>query len=149
MLPNRFQLSLQPGFRLSNRDGKGVQVHLGFTFRSRNYFPNSGANTIYHGIHFETMLAQVLGIPLPPSSIYTGQSGVTVQPATGWFVLGDRWHILTPSTGIYAQIPFNPPASACNQRSNQCLYWTIPQATHHWRFVGIELFHFDIIKTVY
>jgi hypothetical protein len=139
-LPKRFQLSSQFGFQESRRDGPGLQAQLGLTFRSRNYFPNSGANTIYHGLHFEAMFAPVIGIPLPPSSIYTGQLGVTVQPVTDWLVLWDRLHLLTPSVGIYGQIPFNHGADSIPPKDDPASHPRLGG------FVGLELFHVDIIK---
>jgi hypothetical protein len=138
-LPKRFQLSAQFGFQGSKRDGPGFQGQIGFTFRSRDYFPNSGPKTIYHGTHFEAMGSGTLGIPLPPSSIYTGQIGVTISPVTDWFVLWDRLHLLTPTFGIYGQIPLNHP--------NLALSGDDPAS--HSRLgagPGLELFHFDILK---
>jgi hypothetical protein len=138
-LPQRFQLSAQVGFQDSSRDGPGVQVALGATFRSRDYFPNSGPNTIYHGTHLEIGLSPSLGIPLPPSSIYTGQLGVTISPVTDWFVLRDRLHLFTPSFNVFGQIPLNHPNVTP----------PVDDPSSHPRLggaVGLELFHFDIIK---
>ncbi len=136
-LPKRFQGNLQAGFQDSKRDGPGLQTQLGLTFRSRDYFPNSGANTIYHGMHSETVFAPlVLGIPLPPSSIYTGQLSVTVSPVTDWLVLGDRLHLLTPSVGVYGQIPLNQSSDPTDPAGHQRL----------GGFAQLELFHFDIVK---
>jgi len=134
-VPRRFQANAQIGLQQSQRDGSGIQAQLGLTFRSRDYFPNSGANTIYHGLHTETILQPALGIPLPPSSIYTGQFGVTVQPVTDWFVLWDRLHLFTPTLGAYGQIPLNSPGGL-DPSSHPRLGFN----------VGMELFHVDIIK---
>ena len=134
-LPKRFQANAQLGYQQSQRDGAGVQAQLGLTFRSRDYFPNSGANTIYHGLHTETILQPALGIPLAPSTIYTGQLGVTVQPVTDWFVLWDRLHLFTPTFGAYTQIPLNSP-NGLDPSSHPRLGLN----------AGMELFHFDIIK---
>jgi Putative peptidoglycan binding domain len=138
-IPRRFQANAQFGVQQSQRDGSGLQAQLGLTFRSKDYFPNSGANTIYHGIHLETILQPALGIPLPPSSIYTGQLGITVQPVTDWFVLFDRLHILTPTFGVFAQIPLNPPGGP-NALSDPASH---PRLGVN---LGVELFHVDIIK---
>jgi hypothetical protein len=86
------------------------------------------------------MFAPVLGIPLPPSSIYTGQLGITVQPVTDWLVLWDRLHLLTPAFGIYGQIPLNHPTGSIP---------VVDDPASHSRlggFVGLELFHVDIVK---
>ncbi len=138
-LPKRYQLSSQFGYQLSRRDGPGLQYNWGWTFRSRDYFPSSGPDTIYHGMHNEVMISPTLGIPLPPSSIYTGQLSVQVSPVTDWLVLWDRLHLLTPSVGVYGQIPFNP------RDANPMMD---DPATHPrlGGYVGLELFHFDIIK---
>lgn len=136
-LPRRYQLTGQFGYQDSQRDGQGLQAQLGFTFRSRDYYPNSGANTIYHGLHTETMITPVLGIPLSPSSIYTGQLGVTVQPVTDWFVLWDRLHLLTPSIGIFGQIPLNSGNPLMDDPASH------PRLGVN---VGVELFHIDLIK---
>jgi peptidoglycan hydrolase-like protein with peptidoglycan-binding domain len=139
-LPKRFQSTLQFGFQDSNRDGRGLQAQLGFTFRTRDYYPNSGVNTIYHGMHWETMFAPVLGIPLPSSMIYTGQIGVTVQPVTDWFVLSDRLHLLTPSIGFYGQIPMNHPNATTPSKDDPASHPRLGG------FIGLELFHLDIVK---
>jgi Putative peptidoglycan binding domain len=134
-IPRRFLATAQLGYQYSQRDGQGLQAQLGLTFRSKDYFPNSAANTIYHGLHTETILQPALGIPLPKSSIYTGQLGVTVQPVTDWLVLFDRLHLLTPTLGVYGQIPLNSPGGL--------------DPASHARVgfnLGLELFHVDIIK---
>jgi peptidoglycan hydrolase-like protein with peptidoglycan-binding domain len=138
-LPKRFQSNLQAGVQGSKRDGWGGQTQLSWTFRSRDYFPNSGANTIYHGMHRETVIAPlVVGIPFPPSSVYTGQFSVTVSPLTDWLVLGDRLHLFTPSIGAYGQVPFNHSSDP-----------TKDDPAQHSRlggFAQLELFHVDILK---
>ena len=138
-LPKRYQASLQFGYQYSHRDGSGLQAQLGFTLRSRDYFPKSDANSFYHGMHSETMVAPlVLGIPLGSSSIYTGQFSVSVAPLTDWLVIADRLHLLTPSVGIYGQIPFNPGSDT-----------TGTDTATHSRLGGygqLELFHVDIVK---
>jgi hypothetical protein len=139
-LPRWFQLSGQFGVQDSRRDGLGLQAQFGFTMRSRDYFPNSRKSRIYHGAHFEAMFAPVLGIPLPPSSTYTGQLDVTVQPITDWFVLWDRLHLLTPSLGFFGQIPLNSPSASTPMLDDP--------ATHSrlGGVLGLEFFHVDIIK---
>lgn len=138
-LPNRYQASAQFGYQYSKRDGPGLQAQLGFTFRSRDYFPNSNENSFYHGMHSETMIAPfVLGIPLGSSSIYTGQLSISVAPLTDWLVIADRLHLLTPSLGIYGQIPFNPGSDT-----------TGTDTAAHRRVGGyaqLELFHVDLVK---
>jgi len=142
-LPRWFQLSGQPGFQYSARDGAGLQLQLGFTYRSRDYFPRSPAGAFYHGMHNELMLATVLGIPLPPSSTYTGQLVLQAQPITDWLVLWDRLHLLTPSIGIYGQIPLYTAGSGMPMTP-----MVDDPATHSraGAFLGLEFFHVDIIK---
>lgn len=138
-LPNRYQAGLQFGYQYSRRDGPGLQAQLGFTFRSRDYFPNSDENSFYHGMHSETTVAPfVLGIPLGDSSIYTGQISVAVAPLTDWLVIADRVHLLTPSVGIFGQIPFNPGSDTTGTDT----------ATHSrlGGYAQLELFHLDIVK---
>lgn len=138
-LPNRYQASLQFGYQYSQRDGPGLQAQLGFTFRSRDYFPNSNENSFYHGMHSETTVAPfVLGIPLGDSSIYTGQLSVSVAPLTDWLVIADRVHLFTPSVGIYGQLPFNPGSDTTGTDT----------ATHSrlGGYAQLELFHVDIVK---
>src|SRR6266446_4033513 len=139
-LPRWFQLSGQFAGQYSGRDGFGLQAQLGFTARSRNYFPNSGKSLIYHSAHFEAMFAPVLGIPLPPSSTYTGQLSVTIQPITDWFVLWDRLHLLTPSLGFYGQIPLNSPSPSIPMIDDPATHSRLGGA------LGLEFFHVDIIK---
>jgi putative peptidoglycan binding protein len=134
-VPKRFQGSAQFGYQWSNRDGSGLQLQVGLTFRTRDYFPRSKKNAFYHGLHTEIALQPALGIPLPGSSIYTGQLGVTVQPVTDWFVLWDRLHLFTPTIGVFGQIPFNSP-DGVDPGSHSRLGFN----------VGMELFHVDIIK---
>jgi hypothetical protein len=55
-LPKKYQLNAQLGYQGSWRDGWGDQIALGFTFRSKDYFPKSGEKVIYHGIHHELIL---------------------------------------------------------------------------------------------
>lgn len=105
-IPKRFQASAQFGAQYSQRDGSGLQGELSLTARSRDYFPNSNKNSIYHGMHLEAAGKFDFGIPVPPGSIFTGSVGVTIQPVTDWLVLGD-WHLLNPSVGAFAQWPFN------------------------------------------
>ena len=137
-LPKKYQFNAQGGYQYSDRDGPGSQVQLNFVFRSRDYFPNSGSNTIYHGMHSETSISPLtLGIPNSPGSgIYTGQFGFAVSPVTDWLVLWDRLHLLTPSVGAYGQIPFNPSSDPSDPANHSRL----------GGFVGLELFHADIIK---
>jgi peptidoglycan hydrolase-like protein with peptidoglycan-binding domain len=138
-LPKRFQGNLQVGPQYSARDGAGVQTSLSGTFRTRDYFPNSSDKKFYHGMHGELQFAPlVLGIPLPPSSIYTGQLSVTISPVTDWLVLSDRLHLFTPSVGVYGQIPLN-------QSSDP----TKDDPSSHQRlggFAQLEIFHYEFIK---
>jgi hypothetical protein len=138
-VPKRFQANTQLGYQQSLRDGPGVQAQLGLTVRSPNYFGKRYTGRFFEGIHFEVMPSLSLGIPLPGSSIYTGQLGVTIQPLTDWLVIQDRWHFLTPSLGTFAQLPFNP----SSQKPG------MDDPSSHSRVggsVGLELFHVDIVK---
>lgn len=138
-LPKRFQGNLQVGPQFSPRDGFGVQTTLSATFRSKDYFPHSKAGKFYHGMHGELQFAPlVLGIPLPPSSILTGQLSVTVSPVTDWLVLPHRIHLFTPSVGVYGQIPLNQETDT-----------TRDDPSSHKRlggFAQFELFHWEIIE---
>ena len=102
--PKRFQGAAKIGVQGSPRDG---QVELDFTMLSRNYFPNSGTNKIYHDTHGEYQLSWSLGLPPEVRGVYTGQLSFTVQPVTDWLVLWDRLHLFNPSVGILGQIPLN------------------------------------------
>ena len=137
-LPKKFQFNAQGGYQYSDRDGPGSQIQLNFVFRSRDYFPNSGSHTIYHGMHLESSISPLtLGIPnKPDSGIFTGQFGFAVSPVTDWLVLWDRLHLLTPSAGMYGQVPFNPSSDPTDPANHNRL----------GGFVGLELFHFDIVK---
>ncbi len=138
-VPKRFQANAQIGYQQSLRDGPGVQAQVGLTVRSPNYFGDRYKGKVFEGLHFEAIPSLNLGIPLPGSSIYTGQLGITIQPLTDWLVIDDRWHFLTPSVGAFAQVPFNP----SSQKPG------MDDPSSHSRVggsVGLELFHVDIIK---
>jgi len=132
-IPQRYVLSPLLGLQGSKRDGPGMQLNLGLTVRSRNYLPRSPKKSIYHSLHTEFIFQHTVGLPLPPSSIYTGQLNILVQPVTDWLVLGG-WHLLTPSVGVFAQTPLNPNGGS--------------DPSNHSRIgftVGLEAFHYDII----
>lgn len=132
--PDLRQLSLQFGPQGSRRDGPGLQLQLGLTFRAgKPYFPHSDKHKFYHGAHAEIIPQLSVGFPVTSGGIFTGQATLTIQPLTDWLVIGERWHLFTPAFGFYGQIPFNSgPAS--------------DPATHKRAggYIGAELFHFDI-----
>ena len=133
--PKLRQLNWQFGAQGSRRDGAGLQLQLGLTFRAcKPYFPHSDKHKFYHGAHAEIIPQLTIGFPVAKGGIFTGQLTVTIQPLTDWLVIGDRWHLFTPAFGFYGQIPLNSgPAS--------------DPATHKRAggYVGAELFHFDIL----
>jgi peptidoglycan hydrolase-like protein with peptidoglycan-binding domain len=135
--PRRFNASAQVGVQGSARDGGGAQVHLAVTARTRDYLTHPSARSIYRGVHFEAQLSGSVGIPFPPSSVYTGQLSASISPVTDGFVLWDRLHLFTPTISAFGQVPLNHPSEG---GSDPSLHPRLGGA------VGLELFHFDIIR---